>query len=280
MRVGTPDSGSGMSSASVGAVASAPPRYPLTSVELNTPPHQQQSKHNNENQHPGHGKTVFLLSDNHGTPSRTRSRTASRSRSRTSSWAGKGVLVHPGLSSSRQAAEAHGGYPATVTNTPSKGSRVSGVYMTSNRPTLVSARNNGHVSHVQRRAAPLQRSHSSHGEAGSIDYILPQTWTGSGNAPKSARRWARTAHLHEVKGKRRVGESWYGGSNGEVGGAVNRAGGEGGGDVFGGIGSTLMQVEASQREGGVVTLLGEDADVDADGWESASDVGVESIEGM
>lgn len=264
------------------STASSSLRYPLTAIELNTPPHRQQTKRSGvEKQRPENQQNVPILLDGNGTPSCARSRTKSRSRSRTSSWTGKGILVLPGPSSSRQAIETRGGHLVAVTNTPSKGSRVAGVY-SPGRPGLASARTTTSVPH-QRRAIPLQRSHSSHGVPGSIDISLAQTWTGSGSAPKSARRWARTAHLHEVKGKWKENGSGYrySVSGGGMDGIMKGIEGEGGSDVFRRAGSahaTTEDMEEGREK--LLILHSDDADADADGWESASDVGIDSIEGI
>lgn len=275
------DSGSAVSTGDMDATVSAPPRYPLTELEPNTVlPHrnQQARRRGGENYRSENVQNVYFDHNGSGTFSHTRSRTASRSRSRTSSWTGKGVFVHPGLAqNTRQVTEAR-----SVANTPSKGSRVAGVY--SPRPAFASIRTSTYMPNP-RRAIPLQRSHSSHGPPGSIDYVLGQTWAGSGGALKSARKWARTAHLHEVKGKRRedgsgslYSDSLNGDNATEVG---HDGGGADGSDVFGNVGHSQTPNEGPNGKRVKLSILGNaDADADADGWESASDVEVDSVDGI
>lgn len=280
------DSGSGLSSENAKTVASAPARLPLATLDTNAPGYQQRPQLNGDEKHrPDHGGNISFVWDNPGTPTHTRSRRISRSRSRTSSQ-GKGVLLYPGASTPRQSGEtralSNGG---GLISTPSKGSRVVGVY--SPRPAFTSIRSITSAS-VPKRPVPLQRFHSSHGPTGSLEYVLGQTWTGSGGGPKSARKWARTAHLHEVKDKRKENESdtglsynMSGGSRGGIG-DITVLGGDGGdvGDVFGSAGSSRTQGGDLQLERAKLLILrSEDTDADTDGWESASDVGVDSIEG-
>ncbi|KXN82830.1 hypothetical protein AN958_02104, partial [Leucoagaricus sp. SymC.cos] len=198
-----------------------------------------------------------------------------------------GVDLHQGLEVERRPGRAKVFYFIQTPHILGKGNRVAGVY--SPRPMFASIRSNVHISNP-RRAPPLQRSYSSHGPTGSIDYVPGQTWTGSGNALKSARKWARTAHLHEVKVKRREDESGSVASetlNGDrsdarSSGAVLLTGGdEGPDDVFSGACPPRKHGSNSENERARLLIMGnDDAGADTDGWESASDVGVDSVEGI
>lgn len=144
----------------------------------------------------GQQNSVFLVP---GTPPRTRPRTLSRSHSRTLSSSSRGFLSQPGTPSTRMSGT-NLEYGTIVASTPSKGSRTAGIYYPG-RPVVLGTRRNNTYIPLHRQPPTLQRAHSSHGSSGTAEYVLGGAWTGSGNVPKSARKWARTAHLHVVKAK-------------------------------------------------------------------------------
>jgi len=156
-------------------------------------------------------------------------------------------------------------------STSSKGLRVTGVY--SPRPAFTCIRSSVYAPNP-RRPIPLQRSHSNSELSESFDRVFSQSWTSSSKVPKSARKWAKTAHLHEVNDKRK-----------EVGSSPrlfeNTNGSNGGGDgeldnVFQNAGQMADRVSQIQRAS---SSHDEGADNDTDDWESASDVGLDSKEG-
>lgn len=268
----TAKTGSWLSSEGMRLMASASVRPPFSRLDMNTSGHLRQLKfHGDENHPPDHECCIPIVRDDSGTPSQVRSRAVSRSRSRTSSWQGRGVLFHPGISASRQGEEirvSHGFYNGGMMSTSSKGSRLTGVY--SPRPAFTCVRSSVYASNP-RRPIPLQRSHSNSGLSESFDRVFSQSWNGSGSVPKSARKWAKMAHLHEVKDKRkedgsspRLLENTNGSNGGELDNVFQNA------DQMADTVLQIQRVSSSHDEG---------ADNDTDDWESASDVGLDSKEG-
>lgn len=267
------------SSTDANGIATEVPRYPPTTIDLDYPfrPQHRTKRNVNEThlQERG-GQNTSLLFDSTNTPSHIRSPTISRSRSRTSSWPSKSILFHPTTPSSRHTTTEPRVNQTHVMTTPSRVARTLGGHLPS-RPGLPSVRSSPYAIHQRRGVAPLQRSHSSHGP--SSDYTLGQTWTtGSGIATKSARKWARTAHLHEVRGrwKENFGSRQSPVNNGAKGDEN---------DVFGGS-STLASIwappvdnldEDRKLESSLLMRSGE-PDADAEGWESASDVDFDSMQ--
>ncbi|XP_006462805.1 hypothetical protein AGABI2DRAFT_119644 [Agaricus bisporus var. bisporus H97] len=237
------ESGSNHSSGEIyEKISSATP--PLTSIDLNILSHhdQRQQRRRGRGDHGSENvQNVYLQVDG---GSRSRSRTTSGPRRRTSS------RIRGQGSTSRQALEARHSRAPSVANTPTKGVRAS--------PTVGSIRLNVYDS---KRGDSVRRSHSSQG---TIDLALEEAWGGSRGNGKSARTWARTAHLHEVKQKRQrnnSGSLFSGSINGDKHSEYSESTKDNDSDVFGGTEKPELLVT---NTAGVET--------DADGWESASDV--------
>ncbi|KAK1221154.1 hypothetical protein PQX77_016053 [Marasmius sp. AFHP31] len=123
---------------------------------------------------------------------------------------------------------------------------------------------------------PKLKRANSHGSTSAVMLATSISWGGTvGPVPKSAKRWARSAHLHEVKGRREVKENEEREREKErVPLAENPPTNEDGKDPFGGSSGSLSLFSPA-----TLVKRGVETDSDADVWEDTDIDASTSIDG-
>ncbi|KAL0064276.1 hypothetical protein AAF712_008720 [Marasmius tenuissimus] len=127
---------------------------------------------------------------------------------------------------------------------------------------------------------PKLKRANSHGSSSAVMLATSISWGGTvGPVPKSAKRWARSAHLHEVKGRREVREDRKENEERErekerVPLAENPPTNEDRKDLFGGSSGSLSLFSPA-----AVVKRGVETDSDADVWEDTDIDALTSIDG-